>query len=77
MSKAQSTNQKQSQQGLKQLADIQNQNARSFSDQMVGLKTDINGVQSQLNTTDSAIQSVQKAREDAMPKQSTGLTKLV
>ncbi|MGA3879336.1 type VII secretion protein EsaA [Bacillus pumilus] len=75
--KAQSTNQKQIQQGLKQLADIQNQNARSFSDQMGGLKTDINGVQSQLNTTDSAIQSVQKSREDAIPKQSTGLTKLV
>ncbi|MFP3514212.1 hypothetical protein SB775_32455, partial [Peribacillus sp. SIMBA_075] len=32
--KAQSTSQKQIQQGLKQLADIQNQNARSFSDQM-------------------------------------------
>ncbi|WP_366560300.1 type VII secretion protein EsaA [Bacillus pumilus] len=75
--KAQSTNQKQIQQGLKQLADIQNQNARSFSDQMGGLKTDINGVQSQLNTTDSAIQSVQKSREDAIPKQSTGLTELV
>ncbi|WFO46856.1 type VII secretion protein EsaA [Bacillus pumilus] len=75
--KAQSTNQKQIQQGLKQLADIQNQNARSFSDQMGGLKTDINGVQSQLNTTDSAIQSVQKSREEAIPKQSTGLTKLV
>lgn len=75
--KAQSTNQKQIQQGLKQLADIQNQNARSFSDQMSGLKTDINGVQSQLNTTDSAIQSVQKSREDAIPKQSTGLTELV
>ncbi|KMY20618.1 integrase [Bacillus pumilus] len=77
MIKAQSTNQKQIQQGLKQLADIQNQNARSFSDQMGGLKTDINGVQSQLNTTDSAIQSVHKSREDAIPKQSTGLTKLV
>ncbi|MBQ4817490.1 type VII secretion protein EsaA [Bacillus pumilus] len=75
--KAQSTNQKQIQQGLKQLADIQNQNVRSFSDQMGGLKTDINGVQSQLNTTDSAIQSVQKSREDAIPKQSTGLTELV
>ncbi|WP_368931076.1 type VII secretion protein EsaA [Bacillus pumilus] len=75
--KAQSTNQKQIQQGLKQLADIQNQNARSFSDQMGGLKTDINGVQSQLNTTDSAIQSVKKSREDAIPKQSTGLTELV
>lgn len=75
--KAQSTNQKQIQQGLKQLADIQNQNARSFSDQMGGLKTDINGVQSQLNTTDSAIQSVQKSREDAIPEQSTGLTELV
>ncbi|MFW0809003.1 type VII secretion protein EsaA [Bacillus pumilus] len=75
--KAQSTNQKQIQQGLKQLADIQNQNARSFSDQMGGLKTDINGVQSQLNTTDSAIQSVQKSREEAIPKQSTGLTELV
>lgn len=75
--KAQSTSQKQIQQGLKQLADIQNQNARSFSDQMGGLKTDINGVQSQLNTTDSAIQSVQKSREDAIPKQATGLTKLV
>ncbi|AMM98585.1 type VII secretion protein EsaA [Bacillus pumilus] len=75
--KAQSTNQKQIQQGLKQLADIQNQNARSFSDQMGGLKTDINGVQSQLKTTDSAIQSVQKSREDAIPKQSTGLTELV
>ncbi|MBC5969641.1 type VII secretion protein EsaA, partial [Bacillus pumilus] len=75
--KAQSTNQKQIQQGLKQLADIQNQNARSFSDQMGGLKTDINGVQSQLNTTDSAIQTVQKSREDAIPKQSTGLTELV
>ncbi|MBU8637864.1 type VII secretion protein EsaA [Bacillus pumilus] len=75
--KAQSTNQKQIQQGLKQLADIQNQNARSFSDQMVGLKTDINEVQSQLNTTDSAIQTVQKSREDAIPKQSTGLTELV
>lgn len=75
--KAQSTNQKQIQQGLKQLADIQNQNARSFSDQMGGLKTDINEVQSQLNTTDSAIQSVQKSREDAIPKQSTGLTELV
>ncbi|WP_458738133.1 type VII secretion protein EsaA [Bacillus pumilus] len=75
--KAQSTNQKQIQQGLKQLADIQNQNARSFSDQMGGLKTDINGVQSQLNTTDSAIQSVQKSREEAIPKQSTGLTDLV
>lgn len=75
--KAQSTSQKQIQQGLKQLADIQNQNARSFSDQMGGLKTDINGVQSQLKTTDSAIQSVQKSREDAIPKQSTGLTELV
>lgn len=75
--KAQSTNQKQIQQGLKQLADIQNQNARSFSDQMGGLKTDINEVQSQLNTTDSAIQTVQKSREDAIPKQSTGLTELV
>ncbi|MFE5471068.1 type VII secretion protein EsaA [Bacillus safensis] len=75
--KAQSTNQKQIQQGLKQLADIQNQNARSFSDQMVGLKTDINGVQSQLKTTDSAIQSVQKSREDAIPDQSKGLAKLV
>ncbi|MBW0257557.1 integrase [Bacillus sp. F2HM] len=75
--KAQSTNQKQIQQGLKQLADIQNQNVRSFSDQMGGLKTDINGVQSQLKTTDSAIQSVQKSREEAMPKQSTGLTELV
>ncbi|MDM5321327.1 type VII secretion protein EsaA [Bacillus altitudinis] len=75
--KAQSTNQKQIQQGLKQLSDIQKQNARSFSDQMGGLKTDINGVQSQLSTTDSAIQSVQKSREDAIPKQSTGLTELV
>ena len=75
--KAQSTSQKQIQQGLKQLADIQNQNARSFSDQMGGLKTDINGVQSQLKTTDSAIQSVQKSREEAIPKQSTGLTELV
>ncbi|MCP9283292.1 type VII secretion protein EsaA [Bacillus safensis] len=75
--KAQSASQKQIQQGLKQLADIQNQNARSFSDQMGGLKTDINGVQSQLKTTDSAIQSVQKAREDVIPKQSTGLTELV
>ncbi|PRS81173.1 MULTISPECIES: type VII secretion protein EsaA [unclassified Bacillus (in: firmicutes)] len=75
--KAQSTSKKQIQQGLKQLADIQNQNARSFSDQMGGLKTDINGVQSQLNTTDSAIQSVQKSREDAIPKQATGLTDLV
>lgn len=75
--KAQSTSQKQIQQGLKQLADIQNQNARSFSDQMGGLKTDINGVQSQLKTTDGAIQSVQKSREDAIPKQSTGLTELV
>lgn len=75
--KAQSTNQKQIQQGLKQLADIQNQNARSFSDQMGGLKTDINGVQSQLKTTDSAIQSVQRSREEAIPKQSTGLTELV
>ena len=44
---------------------------------MGGLKTDINGVQSQLKTTDSAIQSVQKAREDAIPKQSSGLTDLV
>ncbi|KRU18144.1 MULTISPECIES: type VII secretion protein EsaA [Bacillus] len=75
--KAQSTNQKQIQQGLKQLADIQNQNARSFSDQMGGLKTDINGVQSQLKTTDSAIQSVQKSREDAIPDQSKGLKELV
>ncbi|MEB2270928.1 type VII secretion protein EsaA [Bacillus safensis] len=75
--KAQSTSQKQIQQGLKQLADIQNQNARSFSDQMGGLKTDINGVQSQLKTTDSAIQSVQKSREDAIPDQSKGLAKLV
>ncbi|MEY2240408.1 type VII secretion protein EsaA [Bacillus altitudinis] len=75
--KAQSTSKKQIQQGLKQLAEIQNQNARSFSDQMGGLKTDINGVQSQLKTTDSAIQSVQKAREDAIPKQSSGLTGLV
>ncbi|MCY7737796.1 type VII secretion protein EsaA [Bacillus safensis] len=75
--KAQSTNQKQIQQGLKQLADIQNQNARSFSDQMGGLKTDINGVQSQLKTTDSAIQSVQRSREEAIPKQSTGLKELV
>lgn len=75
--KAQSTNQKQIQQGLKQLADIQNQNARSFSDQMGGLKTDINGVQSQLKTTDSAIQSVQRSREEVIPKQSTGLTELV
>lgn len=61
--KAQSTSKKQIQQGLKQLAEIQNQNARSFSDQMGGLKTDINGVQSQLKTTDSAIQSVQKSRK--------------
>ncbi|MEC4588074.1 type VII secretion protein EsaA [Bacillus safensis] len=75
--KAQSASQKQIQQGLKQLADIQNQNARSFSDQMGGLKTDINGVQSQLKTTDSAIQSVQKSREDVIPKQSTGLKELV
>ncbi|MFJ5673129.1 type VII secretion protein EsaA [Bacillus safensis] len=75
--KAQSTSQKQIQQGLKQLADIQNQNARSFSDQMGGLKTDINGVQSQLKTTDSAIQSVQKSREDVIPKQSMGLKELV
>lgn len=75
--KAQSASQKQIQQGLKQLADIQNQNARSFSDQMGGLKTDINGVQSQLKTTDSAIQSVQKSREDVIPKQSTGLMELV
>ncbi|WP_305960656.1 type VII secretion protein EsaA [Bacillus safensis] len=75
--KAQSTNQKQIQQGLKQLADIQNQNVRSFSDQMGGLKTDINGVQSQLKTTDSAIQSVQKSREDVIPDQSKGLAKLV
>lgn len=75
--KAQSTSQKQIQQGLKQLADIQNQNARSFSDQMGGLKTDINGVQSQLKTTDSAIQSVQRSREEAIPKQSTGLAELV
>ncbi|PCK11067.1 type VII secretion protein EsaA [Bacillus safensis] len=75
--KAQSTNQKQIQQGLKQLADIQNQNARSFSDQMGGLKTDINGVQSQLKTTDSAIQSVQRSREDVIPDQSKGLAKLV
>lgn len=75
--KAQSTSKKQIQQGLKQLAEIQNQNARSFSDQMGGLKTDINGVQSQLKTTDSAIQSVQKAREDAIPKQSSGLKELV
>lgn len=75
--KAQSTNQKQIQQGLKQLADIQNQNARSFSDQMGGLKTDINGVQSQLKTTDSAIQSVQRSREEAIPDQSKGLAKLV
>ncbi|WP_163114985.1 type VII secretion protein EsaA [Bacillus safensis] len=75
--KAQSASQKQIQQGLKQLADIQNQNARSFSDQMSGLKTDINGVQSQLKTTDSAIQSVQKSREDVIPKQSTGLKELV
>ncbi|MEK5337980.1 type VII secretion protein EsaA [Bacillus sp. FSL M8-0166] len=75
--KAQSASQKQIQQGLKQLADIQNQNARSFSDQMGGLKTDINGVQSQLKTTDSAIQSVQKSREDVIPGQSKGLAKLV
>ncbi|OLP63476.1 hypothetical protein BACPU_31300 [Bacillus pumilus] len=75
--KAQSTSKKQIQQGLKQLADIQNQNARSFSEQMGGLKTDVNGVQSQLKTTDSAIQSVQKSREDAIPKQATGLTDLV
>ncbi|WP_437137147.1 type VII secretion protein EsaA [Bacillus safensis] len=75
--KAQSTSQKQIQQGLKQLADIQNQNARSFSDQMGGLKTDINGVQSQLKTTDGAIQSVQKSREDAIPDQSKGLKELV
>ncbi|GAB1305147.1 type VII secretion protein EsaA [Bacillus altitudinis] len=75
--KAQSTSKKQIQQGLKQLAEIQNQNTRSFSDQMGGLKTDINGVQSQLKTTDSAIQSVQKAREDAIPKQSSGLKELV
>ncbi|MCY7464898.1 type VII secretion protein EsaA [Bacillus safensis] len=75
--KAQSASQKQIQQGLKQLADIQNQNARSFSDQMGGLKTYINGVQSQLKTTDSAIQSVQKSREDVIPKQSTGLKELV
>lgn len=75
--KAQSASQKQIQQGLKQLADIQNQNARSFSDQMGGLKTDINGVQSQLKTTDSAIQSVQKSREDVIPDQSKGLAKLV
>ncbi|MBT2261633.1 type VII secretion protein EsaA [Bacillus safensis] len=75
--KAQSASQKKIQQGLKQLADIQNQNARSFSDQMGGLKTYINGVQSQLKTTDSAIQSVQKSREDVIPKQSTGLKELV
>ncbi|MED1481022.1 type VII secretion protein EsaA [Bacillus altitudinis] len=75
--KAQSTSKKQIQQGLKQLAEIQNQNARSFSDQMGGLKTDINGVQSQLKTMDSAIQSVQKSREEAIPKQSTGLKELV
>ncbi|MCW1835395.1 type VII secretion protein EsaA [Bacillus xiamenensis] len=75
--KAQSTSKKQIQQGLKQLAEIQNQNARSFSDQMGELKTDINGVQSQLKTTDSAIQSVQKSREDAIPKQSMGLKELV
>ncbi|KML09470.1 integrase [Bacillus safensis] len=75
--KAQSTSQKQIQQGLKQLADIQNQNARSFSDQMGGLKTDINGVQSQLKTTDSAIQSVQRSREEAIPDQSKGLKELV
>ncbi|KEP28262.1 type VII secretion protein EsaA [Bacillus zhangzhouensis] len=75
--KAQSASKKQIQQGLKQLADIQNQNARSFNDQMGGLKTDMNGVQSQLKTTDSAIQSVQKSREDAIPKQATGLTDLV
>ncbi|MFB6767067.1 type VII secretion protein EsaA [Bacillus altitudinis] len=75
--KAQSTSKKQIQQGLKQLAEIQNQNARSFSDQMGGLKTNINGVQSQLKTTDSAIQSVQKSREEAIPKQSTGLKELV
>ncbi|GLF91991.1 ESX secretion system protein YueB [Bacillus safensis] len=75
--KSQSTSQKQIQQGLKQLTDIQNQNARSFSDQMGGLKTDMNGVQSQLKTTDNAIQSVQKSREDAIPKQSIGLTELV
>ncbi|APP15883.1 Bacteriophage SPP1 receptor [Bacillus altitudinis] len=75
--KAQSTSKKQIQQGLKQLAEIQNQNARSFSDQMGGLKTDINGVQSQLKTTDSAIQSVQRAREDVIPKQSSGLKELV
>ncbi|MDM5299334.1 type VII secretion protein EsaA [Bacillus pumilus] len=75
--KAQSTSKKQIQQGLKQLADIQNQNARSFSEQMGGLKTDVNGVQSQLKTTDSAIQSVQKTREDAISVQSTGLTELV
>ncbi|WP_349925029.1 type VII secretion protein EsaA [Bacillus altitudinis] len=75
--KAQSTSKKQIQQGLKQLAEIQNQNTRSFSDQMGGLKTDINGVQSQLKTTDSAIQSVQKSREEAIPKQSTGLKELV
>ncbi|MGY4788475.1 type VII secretion protein EsaA [Bacillus sp. OHL2] len=75
--KAQSASQKQIQQGLKQLADIQNQNARGFSDQMGGLQTDINGVQSQLKTTDSAIQSVQKSREDVIPKQSTGLKELV
>ena len=75
--KAQSTSKKQIQQGLKQLAEIQNQNARSFSDQMGGLKTEINGVQSQLKTTDSAIQSVQKSREEAIPKQSMGLKDLV
>ncbi|MFS0655557.1 type VII secretion protein EsaA [Bacillus sp. 179-C3.3 HS] len=75
--KAQSASQKQIQQGLKQLADIQSQNTRSFSEQMSGLKTDMNDVQNQLKTTDSAIQSVQKSREEAIPVQMKGLTALV
>lgn len=75
--KAQSTSKKQIQQGLKQMAEIQNQNARSFSEQMSGLKTDMNGVHNQLKTTDNAIQSVQKSREQAIPVQSDGLADLV
>ncbi|WP_353854673.1 type VII secretion protein EsaA [Bacillus sp. Bos-x628] len=75
--KAQSTSKKQIQRGLKQLSDIQNQNARSFSEQMGGLKTDINGVQNQLKTTDSAIQSVQQSRQQAIKAQSNGLMGLM
>ncbi|MGE6629926.1 type VII secretion protein EsaA [Bacillus sp. NPDC077027] len=73
----QSANTKQIQKGLTALSDLQNQNARSFSEQMSGLKTEMNGVQSQLRTTDSSVLSLQKAREQAIPVQSNGLKDLM